>query len=59
MVPYKGKAKYIISYLVGGLHSALSYAGAMTIKEMQTKAKFIRITPSGLKESYPHDVIEL
>ena len=59
MVPYKGKAKDIISYLVGGLRSALSYAGATTIKEMQTKAKFIRITPSGLKESYPHDVIEL
>jgi len=59
MVPYKGKAKDVISYLIGGLRSALSYTGAMTIKKMQNNTKFIRITPSGLKESYPHDVTEL
>jgi len=59
MVPYRGKTKDVISYLVGGLRSALSYIGAKNIKEMQTKAKFIRITPSGLKESHPHNVIKL
>ncbi len=58
LVPYKGKAKDVISYLAGGLRSALSYLGAKNIKEMQSRAKFIRITPSGLKESHPHDVIE-
>lgn len=58
MVHYKGKAKDIVLQLVGGLKSTLSYLGAKNIQEMRAKAKFIRITPSGLKESYPHDVIE-
>ncbi len=59
MVQYKGKTKDIVSRLLGGLRSSMSYLGAKNIKEMQTKAKFIRITPSGLKESHPHDVIKL
>lgn len=59
MVPYKGKVKDIVLHLVGSLRSTLSYLGAKNIKEMQAKAKFIRITPSGLKESYPHDVIKI
>lgn len=59
MVHYKGKTKDIVSRLVGSLRSAMSYLGAKNIKEMQVKAKFIRITPSGLKESHPHDIIEL
>lgn len=58
MVPYRGKTKDMIFNLVGGLRSTLSYLGANNIKAAWTKAKFIRITPSGLKESYPHDVIK-
>jgi IMP dehydrogenase len=43
--------------LVGRLRSAMGYTGCKTISELQTKAKFIRISPAALKESHPHDVI--
>lgn len=59
IVPYKGKTRDVIFHLVGGLRSALSYLGANNIQEMRNKAKFIRITPSGLKEGHSHDVIKI
>ncbi len=59
MVPYKGKVKDVIFNLTGGLQSALSYLGANDLKELKTKAKFIRITPRGLKEGHSHDVEKL
>jgi IMP dehydrogenase len=43
--------------LVGGLRSGMGYAGAQTIAELQEKARFVRITPAGLRESHAHDVI--
>jgi len=43
--------------LVGGLKSGSGYAGCRTIKELQTKAKFIKITAPGIRESHVHDVI--
>jgi IMP dehydrogenase len=55
MVPYRGHVAEIIEQLVGGLRSGLSYCGSSTIDEMQKIAKFIRISPAGLRESYPHD----
>ena len=55
-VPYRGKAENIIGQLVGGLKAGLGYNGAANIKELQTKAKFIKITNAGFKESHPHDV---
>ncbi|MHA1397536.1 MAG: IMP dehydrogenase [Candidatus Heimdallarchaeaceae archaeon] len=56
MVPYRGSAIEVLHQLVGGLRSGISYCGAKTIKEMQEKAEFIKITSSGRKESTPHDV---
>ena len=56
-VPYRGAIGASIFQLVGGLRSAMGYTGCRTISELQTKAKFIRISPAGLKESHPHDVI--
>ncbi len=56
MVPYKGSAKDVIGQLTGGLRSGISYSGSSNISSMQKNAEFIRITPSGLKESKPHDV---
>jgi IMP dehydrogenase len=50
IVAYKG------ALLIGGLRSGLSYAGAVSIKELWDAAEFIRITPSGIQESHPHDV---
>jgi IMP dehydrogenase len=55
-VPYKGAVADVIYQLVGGLRSGLSYAGAHTIDELWQAAEFIRITPSALQESRPHNV---
>jgi IMP dehydrogenase len=55
-VPYKGSVGNILHQLVGGLRAAMGYTGNATIKEMQTKREFLRITGSGLRESHVHDV---
>jgi len=56
-VPYKGSLAMNIFQLVGGLKSGMGYLGARTIPELQQKARFIRISSAGLKESHVHDVI--
>jgi IMP dehydrogenase len=55
-VPYRGKAREVLTQLVGGLQSGMSYSGARSIEEFQEKAIFVRMTGAGLKESGPHDV---
>jgi IMP dehydrogenase len=55
-VRYKGAVADVIYQLVGGLRSGMSYAGACSIEELWQAAEFIRITPSGMQESHPHDV---
>jgi IMP dehydrogenase len=55
-VPYRGKAREVLTQLVGGLQSGMSYSGAHSIEELQQKAIFVRMTGAGLKESGPHDV---
>ncbi len=55
-VPFKGPVRDIIHQLVGGVKAALGYTGSQTIKELQTRAKFVRITNAGLSESHVHDV---
>lgn len=55
-VPYKGSVINIIEQLVGGLRSGMGYSGAKDIPVLQKKAKFIRITGAGLRESHVHDV---
>ncbi|HJS19895.1 MAG TPA: IMP dehydrogenase [Anaerolineales bacterium] len=55
-VPYRGKAREVLTQLVGGLQSGMSYSGAHSIEEFQQKAIFVRMTGAGLKESGPHDV---
>lgn len=54
-VPYKGTVAEEIYQLSGGLRASMGYCGAKNIKELQ-KARFIRITSSGIRESHPHDV---
>jgi IMP dehydrogenase len=56
-VPYKGPIAPILHQLVGGLRAAMGYVGAPTIPELQAKARFIRITGAGLRESHVHDVM--
>lgn len=56
VVPYRGLVSEVLTQLVGGLRSGLSYGGAHNIKELQENAEFIEITPAGVKESGSHDV---
>jgi len=56
-VPYKGPVAESIYQLVGGLRSGMGYLGCATIKDLQTKVRFMRISPAGLRESHVHDVI--
>ncbi len=57
-VAYKGSVTEVVSELVNGLRSGLSYCGAATISEMQHNASFVRITAAGMRESKPHDIEE-
>lgn len=54
-VPFKGRAAEIIYQMVGGLKAGMGYCGAGDIATLQ-KAKFVKITASGIKESHPHDI---
>jgi len=56
VVPYKGSVLDTLYQLVGGLRSGLSYGGSRTIEELWQAAEFIRISPSALQESHPHNV---
>jgi IMP dehydrogenase len=55
-VPYKGSLSEIVYQIIGGLRAGMGYTGSKDIKALQ-KAKFIRITASGIRESHPHDVV--
>jgi IMP dehydrogenase len=55
-VPYKGSASAILHQLVGGLRSGMGYLGATSVDDLQAKARFVKITAQGLRESHVHDV---
>jgi IMP dehydrogenase len=55
-VPYKGPVRDIVHQLVGGVKAAMGYTGSATIADLQTRARFVRITNAGLSESHVHDV---
>jgi IMP dehydrogenase len=56
-VPYKGMLADLVTQLVGGLRSGMGYCGCRIVVELQQKARFMRITAAGLRESHVHDVI--
>ena len=56
-VPYRGSLTNILYQLVGGLRSGMGYTGSATIADLRNKARFVRITAQGLRESHVHDVI--
>jgi IMP dehydrogenase len=56
MVPHRGKAAAVLTQLVGGLRSGMSYCGATTLAELRANARFIRVTDAGVREGMPHDV---
>jgi IMP dehydrogenase len=55
-VAHKGSSQAVIHQLMGGLRAGMGYCGSGTIPELQRKAKLIRITPAGVRESHVHDV---
>jgi IMP dehydrogenase len=55
-VPYKGPVANVVHQLVGGLRAAMGYVGAKDLAEFHDKAKFVRISGAGLRESHVHDV---
>jgi len=56
-VPYKGLLADLVTQLVGGLRSGMGYCGCPNIEEFHQRARFVRITAAGLRESHVHDVI--
>jgi IMP dehydrogenase len=57
MVPYKGPLSAMVQQLVGGLRAGMGYTGCASIRDLQARARFVRISGAGLKESHVHDVI--
>lgn len=55
-VPYKGPVGPILHQLIGGLRAAMGYTGSATLKDFHERAKFVRLTSAGLRESHVHDV---
>jgi IMP dehydrogenase len=55
-VPYKGPVSGIIHQLMGGVRSAMGYTGSLTIEDMRTRPKFVKVTSAGMSESHVHDV---
>jgi IMP dehydrogenase len=55
-VPYRGSVKDVLFQLEGGLRAAMGFCGCRTIKELQRRAKFVKITNAGLRESHPHSI---
>ncbi|SRR5579875_173557 len=56
-VPYKGMLAEMVFQLVGGLRAGMGYCGCATIAELRDRARFVRVTSAGLRESHVHDVI--
>ena len=56
-VPYRGPLASVLYQLLGGLRSGMGYVGAASIADLQLKARFVRISSAGLRESHVHDVI--
>jgi IMP dehydrogenase len=55
-VPYKGPAEAVLHQLVGGLRAGMGSLGAKTLKDLQERAKFIRVSPASIHESHAHGV---
>ena len=55
-VPYKGALSFIVQQLVGGLRAGMGYLGARSLADLRRNARFVRVSPAGLKESHVHDV---
>jgi IMP dehydrogenase len=57
MVPHKGSVHQMLPQLTGGLRAGMGLSGCSTVEDLRTRARFVRISPAGLKEGHAHDVI--
>jgi len=55
-VPYGGTLSEVVYQLVGGLRAAMGYCGCASVEELRDKARFVRVTAAGIRESHPHSV---
>ena len=55
-VPYTGKLHNIVHQLTGGLRQAMGYTGSATVRDLQERTTFVRMTSAGLRESHAHDI---
>lgn len=55
-IPYRGTAGDTVFQLLGGLKAGMGYVGAQNIKELQEKARFVKVSPAGLREGHVHDI---
>ena len=55
-MPYKGSLSQVLHQLNGGIRAAMGYTGCATLKELRERAKFVRLTSAGYRESHVHDV---
>jgi IMP dehydrogenase len=56
LVPSQGPLAPLIHQLIGGLRAGMGYVGAATIEDLRTKARFVRISGAGIRESHPHSI---
>jgi IMP dehydrogenase len=56
-VPYRGTLSNFVYQLVGGLRAGMGYCGTRTIEELRKNGRFVRISPAGVSESHPHDIV--
>jgi len=56
LVPYRGRVTDVLHQYVGGLRFALGYCGTRTVRELQERGQFVRVTSAGLQEAHPHGV---
>jgi IMP dehydrogenase len=56
-VPYRGPVADVIYQVIGGIRSGMGYCGCATIEDLGVQTEFLQITPAGLRESHPHDVV--
>jgi IMP dehydrogenase len=55
-VAYRGRLSPFVYQLVGGIRAGMGYVGARNVKELQSKARFVKITGASLRENHPHDI---
>jgi IMP dehydrogenase len=55
-IPYRGRAADVVFQLMGGLKAGMGYLGAKNIFDLQTKARFVRVSPAGFREGHVHDI---